>query len=266
MASIKHQEKLERLYSNNQLIPRIKREFEEAGFAAEFEQADIPVKFGMSLLVQISLHKRCDVPTMVGIMYNHATNAQECADLLFKCLDIGVIGWDQKYSNFVVVFDITPDVQAELDKFQFPLPMVVEPLQVKCNTDTGYLTSRSSIICKDNHTEDDVCLDHINRVNKIKLCIDNETATLVSNQWRNLDKVKEGETIQDLKKRIKAFNKYNASAREVMDLLLIEGNEFYMTHKYDKRGRVYSQGYHVNPQGNAWNKAVINFANGEITE
>jgi len=36
-----------------------------------------------------------------------------------------------------------------------------------------------------------------------------------------------------------------------------------LTHKYDKRGRCYSQGYHVNPQGNDWNKAVIEFAEKE---
>jgi DNA-directed RNA polymerase len=37
-----------------------------------------------------------------------------------------------------------------------------------------------------------------------------------------------------------------------------------MTHKYDKRGRTYSQGYHIQPQGSDWNKAVIEFADKEI--
>jgi DNA-directed RNA polymerase len=42
------------------------------------------------------------------------------------------------------------------------------------------------------------------------------------------------------------------------------GNEFYLTHRYDKRGRCYAQGYHVNPQGNDWNKAVIELAEKEV--
>jgi DNA-directed RNA polymerase len=49
-----------------------------------------------------------------------------------------------------------------------------------------------------------------------------------------------------------------------MDLMFTAGNRFYMTHKYDKRGRTYSQGYHINPQGNDWNKAVIEFADKEV--
>ena len=42
------------------------------------------------------------------------------------------------------------------------------------------------------------------------------------------------------------------------------GNHFYLTHRYDKRGRTYAQGYYINPQGNEWNKAVLEFADKEI--
>jgi DNA-directed RNA polymerase len=41
------------------------------------------------------------------------------------------------------------------------------------------------------------------------------------------------------------------------------GNRFWLTHKYDKRGRTYCQGYHVSYQGNDYNKACIEFADGE---
>jgi DNA-directed RNA polymerase len=44
------------------------------------------------------------------------------------------------------------------------------------------------------------------------------------------------------------------------------GNRFYLTHRYDKRGRTYAQGYHVNTQGNCWNKAVIELADEEVVE
>ena len=52
--------------------------------------------------------------------------------------------------------------------------------------------------------------------------------------------------------------------REVMEALFMMGNEFYLTHRYDKRGRCYAQGYHVTTQGNPWNKAVIEFAHEEL--
>lgn len=171
--------------------------------------------------------------------------------------------WWPDLKVFVVKFDITPDVQEELDRYQFPLPMVVEPKEVQDNKDTGYMLTRGSIILRDNHHNADVCLDHINRVNKVRFSINTVTATMVKNRWRNLDKPKEGESRDEFAKRKRAFEKYDRTAHDVIGLLTQEGNEFYLTHKYDKRGRIYCQGYHVNYQGTAWNKAVIEFADKE---
>lgn len=89
---------------------------------------------------------------------------------------------------------------------------------------------------------------------------------MVKNKWKNLDKPKSGETREDFEKRRKAFLKYDKVAKDVIGLLIQEGNEFYLTHKYDKRGRVYCQGYHVTYQGAAWNKAVIEFADKELID
>ena len=36
---------------------------------------------------------------------------------------------------------------------------------------------------------------------------------------------------------------------------------FYFTWKYDKRGRIYSQGYHVNIQSTSFKKSLINLHN-----
>jgi hypothetical protein len=141
--------------------------------------------------------------------------------------------------------------------------MVVHPREVKDNHDTGYLLMRNSLILRDNHHDEDICLDHINRVNDIKFSHDVDTAQMISNRWRNLDKPKDGETADDFQKRVKAFEKYDRTAKEVIDLLTTHGNEFYLTHKYDKRGRCYCQGYHVNYQGAPWNKAVIELADKE---
>ena len=71
---------------------------------------------------------------------------------------------------------------------------------------------------------------------------------------------------EDFAKRKRAFEKYDRTAKDVIDLLVKEGNEFYLTHKYDKRGRIYCQGYHVTYQGAPWNKACIEFADQEIIE
>jgi len=269
MALQEHQIELECLFSKNQLIPRIESEFvncDSFDFAALFNEIGIPIDFGIALLIQMALHKRASVTTLVGCLRHHCTHAQEVADFLLKAAKNNIVNYDVSTRTFIVNFTISDDVQAELDKFQFPLPMVVRPKEVKTNRDTGYLTTSGSIILKNNHHSDDVCLDHINHANKVKFVINPVTVKMVKNRWRNLDKPKTGESIEDFQKRKKAFEKYDNTVKDVIDLLLKEGNIFYLTHKYDKRGRVYCQGYHVNYQGAPWNKAVVEFAHQEVIE
>ena len=51
---------------------------------------------------------------------------------------------------------------------------------------------------------------------------------------------------------------------KVFAMLINEGNRFYLTHKYDKRGRTYCQGYHVSYQGNTYRKAILQLADKEL--
>lgn len=266
---IDHQMQLEKLFNKNQLIPRMRAEFEESediNFKGFFESIGIPVKFGIDAMVQMALHKRADLPTLVGSLWHHYEDAQVVVDYLFKMATEDCFDFDPSIDKFIVRYGISEDVQLELEAFQYPLPMVVQPRPVLTNRDIGYLTSKGSIILKKNHTEDDVCLDHINRMNSIPLSINWDVANMVKNEWRNLDKKKDDETHEEFKKRVRAFEKYDRTAKDVMELLTKEGNRFHLTHKYDKRGRTYSQGYHVNYQGTSWNKAVLEFADKELVE
>jgi hypothetical protein len=268
-----HQMELERLYNKNQTLKRIRSEFEDCktfNFDRYFRFKQIPSEFGYDLLVQMALHKRVNLPTLVGILRRHfepeETACQQAADMLVVAAQADLVDWDNTLAMFIVKITISDDVQADLDRFQYPLPMVVPPRSVRDNKDTGYFTSRNSIILRKNHHDDDVCLDHINRVNKVRFSIDYDTARMIKNQWRNLDRPKPGESTSDFDKRKKAFEKYDRTAKVVIDHLLQYGNEFYLTHKYDKRGRIYCQGYHVNYQGAAWNKAVIELADKEFVD
>lgn len=264
---LQHQMELERLFNKNQTLTRIRKEFTAyPQFIEQMEKHHIPVPFGFDLLTQMALHKRCDLPTLVSILNTHFNNVQLTTDMLLKCAEADLVDWSTTLRIFIVKFTVSADVQEELDRFQYPLPMVVPPMAVTNNRETGYMTSRGSVILKKNHHEDDVCLDHINAMNAIKFCINQDTAVMVKNQWRDLDKPKQGETKENFEKRKRAFEKYDTTAKEVMEFLLQQGNEFYLTHKYDKRGRIYCQGYHVNYQGAPWNKAVIELADKEIVE
>ena len=264
-----HQMELEKLFNKNQLLHRVRAEFtdcEDFNFLKYITNHDIPERFGIDLLAQMALHKRADLRTLLGTLRHHCETAQEVADLILKCAEADLVDYTHGLGMFVVKFTISDDVQAELDRFQYPLPMVVKPREVKTNKQHGMLTGSGSIILRNNHHEDDVCLDHINRLNSIRLTINNDTANMVQNKWRHLDKPKAGESKADFQRRKKAFEKYDTAARDVIALLIQEGNDFYLTHKYDKRGRTYCQGYHVTYQGAPWNKAVIELADKEIIE
>ena len=260
---------MEKLFHKNQLHPRIKAEFTSADlpFRDVMVKHGLDPQFGFDLLVQMVLHKRAGLPVLVGILRKHFKgDNQACADALLLACQIDLVDWNPVTEQFIVKYDITQDVQDDLDRYQFPLPMIVEPRELKTNSDTGYFTSRNSVILKNNHHDKDVCLDHLNHMNRVKLTLNNEVVSFIENSWRNLDKPKPGEDRKDFDKRKKAFEKYDRTARDVMAHLEIAGGEFYLTHKYDKRGRIYCQGYHVNYQGNTWNKAVIQFANEEVVE
>lgn len=265
-----NQIELERLFHKNQTMSRLRREFRIPLIIDHCQEAKIPLDFAIDLLAQMVLHKRAKMSVLVGLLHSHFGNTREqlqaCADMILKAAEADLIDWDDFAAEMVLCIDVSQDVYDDLDRYQYPLPMVVEPKLVLDNRDTGYLTSKGSIILKQNHHEDDVCLDHINRVNKTKLSINVDTVRMVKNQWKNLARPKEGETKAEFDLRVRCFEKYDRTAKDVMDHLFMTGNEFYLTHKYDKRGRCYAQGYHVNPQGNDWNKAVIEFADQELVD
>jgi len=258
---------LENLFNKNQLIPRIRAVFQECkdvNFPEYMTLKGIPVDFGMALLVQMVLHKRATLPTMVGVMYHHLSSAQATADMLLKAAEADLVDWSPNLHMFVVKFDISDELQEELDRFQYPLPMVVEPMSIHTNRDSGYICNKGSVILRNNHHENDVCLDHLNRLNRIKLTINTTTVLMIQNKWKNLDKPKEGESKQDFEKRRKAFAKYDRTSRDVIKGLMSLSDTFYLTHKYDKRGRTYCQGYHLTYQGTPWNKAVCEFYDKEL--
>jgi len=260
---------IEKLFHKNQLFPRIEGEFttcKEFNFRGHMIEHKIDEDFGFALLVQMVLHKRAHLPTLVGTLRKYFDeDAQKTAEELEKAVAANLVDWSPVSRQFILRYGISPDVQAEIDRYQYPLPMVVEPQELKDNRDTGYFTSRNSVILRHNHHDEDVCLDHLNQVNKIRFRVNQKVATTIRNRWRNLDKPKPDEEVGEYNKRAKAFEKYDRTAHDVMHHLgLANEGEFYLTHKYDKRGRTYCQGYVVNYQGTAWNKAVIEFANKEI--
>lgn len=257
----------EEVYAKHHMMP-----FLREGYATDFTESldadGFDIRMGVEFLVQVALHKRVDISTMVGLLRRffeaEEHPAQAAADAIYDLIDEGYAHWDQEDEKIIVRFQISKKIQDQLDLYQYPVPMVVPPQEVETNRDTGYFTIRNSLILKNNHHGEDICLDHINRVNAIPLAINADVSAFVKNRWKNIDRQKKDETVREFKDRQKAFNRFNRVSRQVIQELLGADRQFWLTHKVDKRGRTYCQGYHISYQSNDFSKALIEFADKEI--
>lgn len=71
-------------------------------------------------------------------------------------------------------------------------------------------------------------------------------------------------TPMEEKDRVEAFKVRDVETGNVIQYLLDNNNRFFFGWKYDKRGRSYSMGYHINPQGNEYRKAMLQFSDKEV--
>lgn len=115
------QVELEELYSKYQLHDCIAREFRAEGFEGELEEMGVPGRFGIDLLVQMQLHKRATIPTLVGLLKKHFADhenpAQACADMILKAAEVDAIEvLDQTDPIAVVIFEMDEETQEKLDQ------------------------------------------------------------------------------------------------------------------------------------------------------
>jgi hypothetical protein len=144
-----------------------------------------------------------------------------------------------------------------IDRSQYLPPMVCEPETVTNNGESGYLTFNESVILKNNHHSDPIALDIINHQNKQPLKINMDFVRAVKERPKHkLDTIP----------KQRQWSEFVEQSSEFYDLLAYQAEQVWVTWKYDKRGRLYSQGYHVNPQGTSYKKAMLEFANPEIIE
>ena len=137
-------------------------------------------------------------------------------------------------------------------------PMVCEPLELVNNYSSGYLSHKDSLILGNgNHHDGDICIDVLNTINKVTLKLDTQF----------LSKVEEEPTFEvDTPEKILQWGNFKRQSYSFYKLMVDQGNEFYLTHRVDKRGRIYCSGYHISSQGTAFKKASIELAYEELIE
>ena len=250
------QHNLEELFNRNQLLDVLRDQFSPL--------TDDPFK--LDCVVQIYLHKQADVPTMVGLFSPKWGEPQDVAQMLIEVVEDNLMDFDMESKRFSLKYGISADVEDMLAKYQFPLPMVCHPNKVVNNKmGSGYFDKKTRIVLNgsDVFDDEDVCLDHINRINSVALTLNLDVIASQEGQMI-IPKRKVGEGFEDFRKRKKQAEVFYSTSVEVMKGMLTLGNEFWLTHKYDRRGRTYAVGYHINSQGTDYNKAVLELSKKEL--
>ena len=167
---------------------------------------------------------------------------------------------EDKMASLMIVsrMHIPDETKVFIENSAYLLPMVCEPLELESNYDSGYLTHKDSLILgAGNHHNGNICLDVLNKMNRVRLKLDVDF----------LRTVEEEPTFEmDTAEKRDMWLKFKRDSTRMYALLATLCDEFYLTHKVDKRGRIYAQGYHINTQGTSFKKAMIELANEEVVE
>ena len=173
-----------------------------------------------------------------------------------------------------------------IEQSEYLPPMVCEPLELTNNFSSGYLSHKDSVILSRggnaNHHNGNVCLDVLNTVNRVALSLDIDFLKSVDEECTasdpaNIEKLRKAVTkegrlrtedeVQEILRQQQAnWANFKSKSAQIYLLMYECGNEFYLTHKVDKRGRIYAQGYHINTQGSAYKKASIELAKKEMIQ
>lgn len=134
-------------------------------------------------------------------------------------------------------------------------PMIAPPVPITSNYESAYLSYNDSLLLgRENSHDKDICLDVINIQNQVPLTLN----------FAFLAAVPEAPTHPlDTLEKTTLWDTFLEQSRNVYQLMRKNGNRFWMTYKTDTRGRLYAQGYHINPQGTPYKKAMIQLADCE---
>jgi hypothetical protein len=184
---------------------------------------------------------------------------------------IGLVGMKTKHLYWLVmpeeaesgtictesILELSDETLEWIDKTLYQPPMVVKPRHVtgKYNMDTSHISYKSSLLLgQHTHHTQKLAYDVINILNQIPLALDMDIVEFEEVPNNELETPEQKEQ----------FEKLVRDSIDIYNEVLSFKNKFYLTWKYDFRGRVYSQGYHINIQSTDYKKALISLAKKEI--
>ena len=221
------------------------------------------------IVIQATVKKQSTFTEVLGKFYKRLPHedrlgletASEMLGVLNTTPFIDVI-YPRNTEEGVLMIQSNIDHDAEILKYlenqRYILPSLVPPKEITTNTETGYQTLTGSIMTKGKHHELPMNLTHLNRQNAIPLTMDERVYRLSEPVFKEED----GEEDKDRMKRLTAWKQLNHECIDIYKKFV--GAVFYLTNKYDERARFYTQGHHLNVQGDDYRKGAIEFAEPEL--
>lgn len=207
----------------------------------------------------------CSSVSFGGSRYH---DIQTCADVLWLINQTDLILIDIVGGTYYIQSNmfLSEELVNRLNIMCVLPPMLVKPRTLRQNKSSGYLTiNKDNLILgdKENYHDEAISLDVLNTLNSQALCLDLDICYKFQKEFKSeFDK----DTDEYLNQH-KTHNKAKEQFEYFRDV--IQDKTIFFTHKVDKRGRVYSQGYQFNTQGSSYEKACINlktkeFVTGEL--
>lgn len=178
---------------------------------------------------------------------------------LLHCIDTTeLILWDITKDNKRIIksnMALSDELENRLKLLCVLPPMMTKPRKLTHNKSSGFLTiNNDSLILgdKENHHDECISLDVLNTLNSQALCLDLDICYKFEKDFTSDFDIDTDEYKNQKKTYDKAKEQFEFFRDNLAD------SAIFFTHKVDKRGRVYSQGYQMNTQGTSYEKACIN--------
>lgn len=268
------QKLIEVMYNKNQEYDLVSKDFinepELMKVVNQENELGLPPEFFFDILVKMAVQTDVLIDTLLGQLVKYAPDDLSLlAQGIVLAAERDLINMSVRFGKIAItaIYVVDHKTRSIIKQYQYMLPMLVQPKEVTSNKGSGYLTKTDdSLILKNNHHDGDIALDSINKFNSIPLALNERVIRNIRDTRKSLSKPKEDESIEDWKERVADFERMEKESMNVFAVMINNGNRFYLTHKVDKRGRTYAQGYHISYQGNTYRKAVIELADKELID
>lgn len=228
-------------------------------------------KTAKTICAALLVHQKMYIQNLVEMMVkknwlDSATAASYIAETIIKMMDIDMVDYMYKgeYLEIHSKWAMTEEIAQEYKRMIYKLPMVIAPNRININRDNRgsgyYLDEHDSLILTHHHSYR-ICTDVLETLNNTPLSI-NKTVVKHAVHTNNGCIMKEHESKEEYQQRMEHWKVFIEQTKFVHEM--IGDNPFFLTHKYDTRGRCYDMGYHVHTQGDSYSKAVIQLANEEV--